>query len=70
VKFEKIWLKHTGDDGGTVKTGNTEIRLVSPINRRFLKKIGVVISGRILAETGRFLSKISKWNEKTVKITA
>jgi hypothetical protein len=33
VKFKKIWLKRTGDDGGTVKTENTEMRPVSAINR-------------------------------------
>jgi hypothetical protein len=33
AKFRKIWLKHTGDDGGTVKTGKTKIRLVLLINQ-------------------------------------
>jgi hypothetical protein len=60
VKFGKNWSKRTVDDEGTVKIRNTEICLVSPINRLFFLKIGVVIFGRILTETGLFLSKIGK----------
>jgi hypothetical protein len=32
VKFGKIWPKHTRDDKGTVNTGKTKMRPVSPIN--------------------------------------
>jgi hypothetical protein len=36
VKIRKIQPKRIGDDGGTVKTGNTEMRPVSVINRSVL----------------------------------
>jgi hypothetical protein len=49
AKISKIRLKHTGDDGGTVKTGNTEMRPVSPINWPFFPKTGVVSSGQFFA---------------------
>jgi hypothetical protein len=32
VKIEKIWPKRTGDEGGTVKIGKTEIWPVFPEN--------------------------------------
>jgi hypothetical protein len=67
AKIGKIRLKRTGDDGGTVKTGNTEMRLVSPKCGRFFLKTGVVSSERFLLKTGQFLPKFGKWNEKTVK---
>jgi hypothetical protein len=74
LKFGKIRPKRSGEDGGTVEMWNIEIRLVlaihrltSPINRRFSPKFVVAISGRILPKTGRILSKIGKWKEKTVE---
>jgi hypothetical protein len=67
VKFGKIRPKRSGEDGGTVEMWNIEIRLVlaihwltSPINRWFSPKFVMAISGRIL-------SKIGKWKEKTVE---
>jgi hypothetical protein len=36
VKIRKIRPKRTGDGGGTVKTGNTEMRPISAINRSVL----------------------------------
>jgi hypothetical protein len=36
VKIGEIRPKRTGDDGGTVKTGNTEMRPVSAINQPVL----------------------------------
>jgi hypothetical protein len=60
VKIRKIQVKRTGDDGWTVKP-------VSPINQPVFQKTGMAIFGWFLSEPGRFLSKIGKWNEKTVK---
>jgi hypothetical protein len=42
-------------------------RPVWPINRSILKKTGVATFGHFFVKTGRFLSKINKWNEKTIK---
>jgi hypothetical protein len=70
VKFKKIWLKHTGDDRGIVKTGEDQNAVgFTDKSVVFFSKISMAISGQILSETGRFLPKISKWNEKTVKTT-
>jgi hypothetical protein len=41
----------------------------TPLNRLVFQKTGVAIFGRFVLETGRFLSKIGKWNEKIMKIT-
>jgi hypothetical protein len=50
VKFKKIWLKRTGDDGGTVKIGKNKMRPVSPINRPVFPE-----NRPIYRETGRIL---------------
>jgi hypothetical protein len=60
VKFGKIQLKCIGDDGETVKTGKTENKPVSPINRPIFQKIGVAISEQILLEIRQILLKIGK----------
>jgi hypothetical protein len=52
TKIRKIRSKRTEDDGGTVKTENTEMRPVSLINRPVFLKTGVASSGRFLSKTG------------------
>jgi hypothetical protein len=54
VKIEKIRSKRTGDDGGTVKIGNTEMRPISSINHPVFPKTDVMSSARFLSEPTDF----------------
>jgi hypothetical protein len=67
AKFGKIRPKRTGNDRGTVKTGNSDIQSVSPINQHFFENQRGDFRANFVRNRTIFLPKIGKWNEKTMK---
>jgi hypothetical protein len=67
MKFRKFWSKCTDNDRGTVKTGRTEMRPVSPINQPDFSKNRCGDFRVNFVRNEQILPKIGKWNEKIVK---